>query len=670
MADIMNKHRRTLEKLAQLISRQQECGVQITEKHESWTAELEQQRAKTDSDFMVLVVGAFNSGKSSLINALIGEEFLPTGMLPETGVLTEMHYGETKRIRLFPKPGMTASDAPFELKSLSSEEIARYCSIDNTALIANKPDTSNILYEKVVIEWPLEILKDGIVLVDTVGMDDPWGNDYITKAYFPKASAIIYLMSSTAPYDMQDKELLTDINSLGISDVIFAFTRFDSVLHNYRRNPEGLEKYQTVLRSHCENHTRLGSNAVHFIDSMEALDGKLDGDESMVIHSGLDGLEKFLNNYLVNDKGAIQVRSIAGGMRSKAKLMLDSAMMQRKAASMGRDEKKKRVKAARDEIRVIEQNKDTILRNMKSTIGEIVQEVAPMVEDHFKNLADKADMSNMNFSVQLPRGIAKLNPFDAKKKANALRDECAAKFQEDLGRVNKRWIQQTLTPCIQQRLQEKSGKLVGDMEALNEQLDHILVTLTDERSKNATRNNAILGTAYGLLTGDWINASIAGVHGVGALGKAIVSDIVVGAALYGLLSAGVAISLPVAGLAFLVGNLVSILIGNDDKKEAKLRKQAIADCCKAYNNNTDGIRANADKLTANIKSMLMDSYLAFEADIEKDIVEKRNMIDTMADGIEADLACNEAIIDRMDAAIVAVNAITTELDEICAEYEV
>src|SRR5690554_4441188 len=45
----------------------------------------------------VVVLGEFNHGKSTVVNALLGEEILPTGITPTTAVITHLVYGEGAR---------------------------------------------------------------------------------------------------------------------------------------------------------------------------------------------------------------------------------------------------------------------------------------------------------------------------------------------------------------------------------------------------------------------------------------------------------------------------------------------------------------------------------------------------------------------------------------------
>lgn len=50
-----------------------------------------------DDAFQLAVVGQFSRGKSTLMNAILGGPYLPTGALPMTSVLTTVRYGSEPR---------------------------------------------------------------------------------------------------------------------------------------------------------------------------------------------------------------------------------------------------------------------------------------------------------------------------------------------------------------------------------------------------------------------------------------------------------------------------------------------------------------------------------------------------------------------------------------------
>jgi hypothetical protein len=50
--------------------------------------------------FNIVVVGRFNRGKTSLMNAILATDRLPTGLVPLTSVITSVSYGSSERVHL------------------------------------------------------------------------------------------------------------------------------------------------------------------------------------------------------------------------------------------------------------------------------------------------------------------------------------------------------------------------------------------------------------------------------------------------------------------------------------------------------------------------------------------------------------------------------------------
>lgn len=67
--------------------------------------------------FLVAVVGEFERGKSTLVNALVAEPVLPTGVLPLTAVATDLAFGE---------PAAAVKFLDGHIEAISRDQIASY----------------------------------------------------------------------------------------------------------------------------------------------------------------------------------------------------------------------------------------------------------------------------------------------------------------------------------------------------------------------------------------------------------------------------------------------------------------------------------------------------------------------------------------------------------------
>ena len=86
----------TLQQVATLVGKKQsvygqEVGLGMTLQHDLL---IQQAQDIHDGIFRVVVMGAFTTGKSTLINALVGKRILPESALPSTAILTFVQYGE------------------------------------------------------------------------------------------------------------------------------------------------------------------------------------------------------------------------------------------------------------------------------------------------------------------------------------------------------------------------------------------------------------------------------------------------------------------------------------------------------------------------------------------------------------------------------------------------
>jgi hypothetical protein len=105
-----------LARLAEIAERLSEASIE---------ADIQQLVARIDEGrFFVACVGQFKRGKSTLLDAFVGERILPTGVVPVTAVPTVLRYGNERTARVLVDTKWLTI-APEDLPAYVSEELNR-----------------------------------------------------------------------------------------------------------------------------------------------------------------------------------------------------------------------------------------------------------------------------------------------------------------------------------------------------------------------------------------------------------------------------------------------------------------------------------------------------------------------------------------------------------------
>jgi ribosome biogenesis GTPase A len=132
------------------------------------------------------VLGQMKRGKSTFINALLGAEVLPTGVLPVTAIITEIRYGSV------PDAVIVYSTGDLR-KSVNLSALADY--ITEAGNPGNKKQVASV-----EIDYPSPFLESGIVLIDTPGIGSTHAhNTRTTENYLKQVDAGIVVLSVDPP---------------------------------------------------------------------------------------------------------------------------------------------------------------------------------------------------------------------------------------------------------------------------------------------------------------------------------------------------------------------------------------------------------------------------------------------------------------------------------------
>lgn len=189
--------------------------------------------------YRVAVVGEFKRGKSSLINALLGTEILPTDILPATAAVNRIVYSPVQKIVIHYKDGTS--------EETTTDELHNYA----TKLDAEKEKTASKIKE-IVVNYPSHFCRNHIELLDTPGFNDDEAMTETTIEALDKIDTALVVISATMPLSLTEQNLICDlIEKADIHHLIFVVTFIDRVSNDEKEQDRVVE----LLKDRIQNDT-------------------------------------------------------------------------------------------------------------------------------------------------------------------------------------------------------------------------------------------------------------------------------------------------------------------------------------------------------------------------------------------------------------------------------
>jgi len=234
-----------------------------------------------ENRFYLVALGQFKRGKTTLLNALLGEELLPVGVLPLTTVVTLICHGPQKRAEVI------FSD--LRRREIDLSELADY-----VAEQGNPRNQKNVRY--VEIHYPADLLRDGLVLVDTPGIGSlSLHNTETTQDFIPKVDAAILVLSPDPPITQIESEFLDEI--LQHVDRLFVVLNKTDLLTD-----SDLRETVAYTRSILREKLKHRETEVYPLSALRALQGKTTGQIQLLKRSNIESFDEALQSFLEHEK--------------------------------------------------------------------------------------------------------------------------------------------------------------------------------------------------------------------------------------------------------------------------------------------------------------------------------------------------------------------------------
>jgi len=353
--------------LPELFERSIACLLELGEDYAEFADDLDSLRQRfAEGRFHLAVLGQFKRGKSTLLNALLGEDLLPTDILPVTAIPTFIKAGERIAVQVF----FSNQQEPVEFYGSKGKKLADFL----TEYVTESGNPHNQrLVERVEISHPASLLKQGVVLIDTPGIGSTLKhNTEVAHRILPQCDAALFLVSPDPPITQAELDYLQQIRQK-LPRTFFLLNKVDFLEADEQL--ASLRFLSEQLRPVC------GDNPPHVIpiSARKGLRARLDGHQEDWENSGMRQVEQKLVDFFAREKQQTLQLALcrrADNLLGEATLQLQLSLS---ALKLPEDQLLQRLEQFRQSLPAIERERlaavDVLEGDLKRAIGFLGQEI-------------------------------------------------------------------------------------------------------------------------------------------------------------------------------------------------------------------------------------------------------------------------------------------------------
>jgi predicted GTPase len=333
----------------------------------------------SEGRFYVACVGQFKRGKSTLLNALVGHEVVPTGFVPVTAVPTVIRFGEELHARVRMRDGFWRDVGLSGLKEYVTEEL-------------NPENRKAVDGAEVFV--PSSLLSSGMCFVDTPGLGSVFtGNTATTQAFIPHIDAALVVVGADPPIAGEELVLVEAVGKQ-VQDLILVINKADRTT-----DPERAAAVQ-FTREVLEKRLHRPMGEVLEVSAAERMENR----------GPLRDWEKLLASlhHLVDDSGRNLVRAACDrGLQRLSEQLLAVISEDRDALQRPIEESERRIKLMKETISDAERS----MRELNFLFMAEQQRISDVFVDRHKRFYHSAwTESETEFGEELPSVLLGFGP--------------------------------------------------------------------------------------------------------------------------------------------------------------------------------------------------------------------------------------------------------------------
>lgn len=356
--------------------------------------------------FRLLVLGDMKRGKSTFLNALIGENLLPSDVNPCTAVLTILRFNQQKQVTVYFNDGKSPEVLDFETFKISytidPKESKRLEHEQKQAF----PDV-----DYAVIEYPLPLLEKGVEVVDSPGLNDTEARNQLTLGYLNNCHAVLFVLSATQQFTLGERRYLENyIKERGLT-VFFLINAWDLIKETVivpddaeiqKEENKVREFYRNNLWEYCqlEGHN-LYSDRVFEISARNALRRRLRDSSDTLEGTGFPEFIDSLNTFLTKERAISELRQARSLARHTHRRVHQSIESRIPLLNQDVDELKDKIRSVQPEFDKLIQIRDQFKDEIRSTRDQKTDAIVTGFRFYVSNLGTTFESDFERYQPQL-----------------------------------------------------------------------------------------------------------------------------------------------------------------------------------------------------------------------------------------------------------------------------
>ncbi|RGY98898.1 dynamin family protein [Clostridium sp. AM58-1XD] len=478
------------------------CGrMELDENKKS----LEKSREKlAEHKFAVGIMGEFKRGKSTVINSMLEKEIMPADILPCSATMNRVTYDMQPHVELLMKDN--------SIKNISIDDLAGYV----TKLTGeNEARASQV--EEAVVYYPCRFCQNGVDIVDTPGLNDDERMNRVTEEVIPKLDAVIMVITPDNPFSMSEAEFVrSKLMASDLGRLIFLVNKIDTIRRaaDRERVVQGIrekiqrsvldkmaELYGKDSEKYKDSEFKMGNIRIYPFSALDALDGKMTGDQKLIEESGTLPFEEALTKMLTEERGALELGTPLNLIQRTSLEVIKAAETRKKALELDAEEFEKHQKEALAKIGEMRKKKQEEKRRLSSSATNAKNKLIPQVSQFYSELEAKLAAKLEN----TPIDVTTLSS-DGGKKAAA---EKLQKAVSDEMRSSMSLLSEKIELQLQDIVGKEAVRLGEFTQEISTQMDAFRNSITENR-KGLDKTN-LIGTGVDVLT------DFMGIYGIGGI---------------------------------------------------------------------------------------------------------------------------------------------------------